>query len=363
LAGYYRRFIPNFSKIAKPITDLLMKEEKFVWNAEHDEAFRTLKKLLTTSPVLAQPDITKSFNVYCDTSGTGLGCVLMQEGHVIAYSSRQLHPHEEHYPTHDLELTIVVHALRTWRHYLIGNVAHIFTDHKSLKYFFTQLDLNMRQRRWLELIKDYDHEIHYYPGKVNVVADALSRKAHCNHLPAVCISREESSVRISPIMAQYNVTLTPVLRGEIIAAQSINTGVAHIKRRLTEGDPKVNYFRVDEEDTLWFNDHLVVPKNHGLHKKIFDEAHTSKYSIHPGSTKMYHDLKAQFWWTRMKCETARYVAECDTCRRIKADHMRPAGLLQPLSIPAQKWEDISMDFIVGLPLTSHKFNSIWVIVD
>jgi hypothetical protein len=213
------------------------------------------------------------------------------------------------------------------------------------------------------LIKDYDLEIHYHPCKANVVADALSRKAHCNHLPAVGISGEESSVRVSPIMAQYNVTLTLVLRGEIIAAQSIDTGVAHIKRRLTEGDPKVNYFHVDERGTLWFKDRLVSPKNHGLRKKIFDEAHTSKYSINPGSTKMYHDLKAQFWWTRMKCETTHYVVECDTCRRAKANHMRPVGLLQPLSIPAWRWEDIGMDFIVGLPLTGRKFNSIWVIIN
>jgi hypothetical protein len=143
LAGYHHRFILNFSKIAKPITDLL-KEDKFVWNAERDEAFQTLKKLLTTSLVLAQSDNIMSFDVYCVASGTGLGCVLMQEGHVIAYSSHQLRPHEEHYPTHDLALAIVVHALRTWRHYLLGNVAHIFTDHKSLKYFFTQADLNRR---------------------------------------------------------------------------------------------------------------------------------------------------------------------------------------------------------------------------
>jgi hypothetical protein len=192
----------------------------------------------------------------------------------------------------------------------------------------------MRQKRWLELIKNYDLEIHYHPGKAKVVADALSRKAHCKHLPIVGISGEESSIRVSPIMAKYNVTLTPVLRGEIIAAQSIDLGVAQIKRRLTEGDSKVNYFCLDEKGTLWFKDHLVVPKDHGLRKKIFDEAHTSKYSIHPGSAKMYHDLKAQFWWTCMKRETARYVAECDTCRRVKADHMRHAGLLQPLSIPA-----------------------------
>jgi hypothetical protein len=139
LDGYYRRFILNFSKIAEPIMDLLKKEEKFVWNAERVEAFRTLKKLLTTSPVLAQLDITKSFNVYCDASSTGLGCVHMQEGHVIAYSSRQLCLHEEHYPAHDLELAAIVYALHTWRHYLLGNVAHIFTDHKSLKYFSLRL--------------------------------------------------------------------------------------------------------------------------------------------------------------------------------------------------------------------------------
>jgi hypothetical protein len=230
--------------------DLLKKEEKFVWNVERDEAFRTLKKLLTTSPVLAQPDITKSFDVYCDTSGTGFGCVLMQEGHVIAYSSHQLRPHEEHYPTHDLELAAVVHALRTWRYYLLGNMTHIFTDHKSLKYLFTQPDLNMRQRRWLELIKNYDLEIHYHPGKTNVVVDALSHKTHCNHMPIVGISREESSVRVYPTIAQYNVTLSPVLREEIIAAQSIDTGVTHIKRMITEGDPKVNCFCVDERVTL-----------------------------------------------------------------------------------------------------------------
>jgi hypothetical protein len=136
LAGYYRRFILNFFKIVKLITDLLKKEEKFVWNVEHDEAFQNPKKLLTTSPVLAQMDIAKSFDVYCDASGTRLGCVLMQEGCMIAYSSRQLRSYEEYYPTHDLELAAVVHALRTWRYYLLGNVAHIFTDHKSLKYFF-----------------------------------------------------------------------------------------------------------------------------------------------------------------------------------------------------------------------------------
>jgi hypothetical protein len=188
LAGYYRRFILNFSKIVKPVTELLKKESKYVWSDACDEAFKLLKKLLTTSPVLAQPDTDKPFNVNCDASGTGLGGVLIQEGRVISYSSRQLRRHEEHYPIHDLELAAVVMALRTWRHYLLGNMVHIYMDHKSLKYSFTQPYLNMRQRRWLKLIKDYELEVHYHQGKANVIADALSHKAHCNYLPTTCLT-------------------------------------------------------------------------------------------------------------------------------------------------------------------------------
>jgi ribonuclease HI len=177
LSGYYRRFIPDFSRIAKPMTELLKKGVKFVWSEACEKAFHTLRKYLTSAPVLVQLDNSKPFEVFCDASGTGLGCVLMQEGRVIAYASRALRPHEIYYPTHDLELAAVVHALKIWRHYLMGNHCNIFTDHKSLKYSFTQLELNMRQRRWLELIKDYDLEVHYHPKKVNVFADALSRKA------------------------------------------------------------------------------------------------------------------------------------------------------------------------------------------
>jgi hypothetical protein len=162
------------------------------------KTFKRLKKLLTTSSVLAQPDTTKPFDVYCDASGTGLGGVLMQEGRVISYSSRQLRRHKEHYPTHDLELAAVVMTLWTWRHYLLGNVVHIYTDHKSLTYIFIQPNLNMRQRRWLELIKDYELEVHYHPVKANVVANVLSHKAHCNYLSAVHWTGEESSTRVLP---------------------------------------------------------------------------------------------------------------------------------------------------------------------
>jgi hypothetical protein len=256
MAGYYRRFIPDFSKIAKPITELLKNHVKFVWSFECNKAFEKLKRLLTTALVLAQPNIAKSFDVYCDASGIGIGCVLMQEGRVIAYASRQLKRHEEHYPTHDLELAAVVHALKIWRHYLLGNTCRIYTDHKSLKYILTQSELNMRQRRWLELIKDYDLEVHYHPGKANVVADALSRKSRYNCLLAeplivtLCQEMKRMNLGIIQHGTIANLILESAIQSQIVDAQKVNKGIAHIKERVEAG--KATCFRIDEKGVLWF---------------------------------------------------------------------------------------------------------------
>jgi hypothetical protein len=147
LTGYYRRFIEGFSKISKPMTESLEKDKKFDWTSACEASFQELKKRLTTALILAMPDMEKSFSIYCDAFGQGLGCVLMQDGHVVAYASRQLRKHEAHYPTHYLELVAIVHALKIWRHYLMGKRCELYTDHKSLKYIFTQSNLNLRQRR------------------------------------------------------------------------------------------------------------------------------------------------------------------------------------------------------------------------
>jgi hypothetical protein len=162
--------------------ELLEKSKTFEWTPRCEASFQELKKGVTMAPVLTMPDMEKSFSIYCDTSGQDLGCVLMQDGHVDAYASRQLRKHEEKYPTHDLELVGVVHALKIWRQYIIGKRCEVYSNHKSLKYIFTQPDLNLRQQRLLELIKDYDFEINYHSGKANVVADALSRRSHLNML-------------------------------------------------------------------------------------------------------------------------------------------------------------------------------------
>ncbi|KAL5570097.1 hypothetical protein UlMin_026672 [Ulmus minor] len=177
MAGYYRRFVEGFSRIARPLTMLTRKNVRFTWTEDCEKSFQELKKRLTTAPVLAIPSGNNGFVIYSDASKMGLEAVLMQHGRVITYASRQLKDYEKNYPTHDLELAAIVFALKIWRHYLYGVHCEIYTDHKSFKYFFTQKELNMRQRRWLELVKDYDCEILYHPGKANKVADALSRKS------------------------------------------------------------------------------------------------------------------------------------------------------------------------------------------
>jgi hypothetical protein len=238
-------------------------------------------------------------------------------------------------------------------------VVHTYADHKSLKYIFTQPDLNMRQRRWLELIKDYELEVDYHPGKVNVIADALSRKTHYTYMSVIRLMIGESSTRVLPNLSICNITLTSILRDEIVASQKNDEGMTHTKRRIQEGGPKFTCFREDVEGVLWFKHRLVVPKKEALKKKILDEAHTLRYSIYPGCTKIYHDLRQQFWSTCVK----RYVFECDTYQKVKAAYLKPEGLLQSLSILGWKWDDISMDFVVGLALPASMFGLIWVIVD
>jgi ribonuclease HI len=308
MAGYYRRFIEGFSKTARPMTTLLAKKVEFKWTLACQKSFETLKEKLTTTPVLILPDVHKSFSVYCDASYTGLGCVLMQEGRVVAYSSRQLKIHEKNYPTHDLELAAVVHALKTWRHYLYGQKCDIYTDHKSLKYIFTQSELNMRQRRWLELIKDYELEIHYHPGKANVVADALSRKSQVNMLVAhpmpYEIAKEFDRLNLRFLNNTQGVTieLEPTLEQDIRKGQKDDEKINKIRQLIKDGKGKD--FHEDAEGVVWFKDRLCVLDIKSIRELILKEAHETTYSIHPGSEKMYQDLKKRFWWYGMKRDIA-----------------------------------------------------------
>ncbi|GJY62097.1 putative reverse transcriptase domain-containing protein [Tanacetum coccineum] len=269
----------------------------------------------------------------------------MQRMKVIAYASRQLKIHEKNYTTHDLELGAVVFALKIWRHYLYGTKCVVFTDHKSLQHILDQKDLNMRQRRWIELLSDYDCKIRYHPGKANVVADALSRKE-----------------RIEPLRVRALVmTIGLDLSSQILEAQKEAVKVKNIEAEDIEGMLKKLEARAD--GTLCLDNRSWLPCYGDTRSLIMHESHKSMYSIHPRSDKMYHDLKMLYWWPNMKADIATYVSKCLTCAKVKAEHPRPSGLLVQPDIPEWKREKITMDFITKLPKTAAGFDSIWVIVD
>ncbi|BBG95481.1 cold shock domain protein 1 [Prunus dulcis] len=347
--SYYRRFVEGFASIAAPLTRLTRKDVAFEWTEECEQ---------------------RNFVIYSDASLQGLGCVLMQHDRVIAYASRQLKKHEQNYPVHDLELAAVVFALKIWRHYLYGETCQIFTDHKSLKYFFTQRELNMRQRRWLELIKDYDCTIEYHPGRANVVADALSRKTtgslthlRTAYLPLLVELRKDGveleMTQQGGLLASLHVR--PILVERIIVAQLEDPTLCRIRGEVESGSRKDYAIRGD--GALVTGTRLCVPKNDYLKREILEEAHCSTYTMHPGSTKMYRTLREYYSWPHMKGDIAKYVSRCLICQQVKAERQKPSGLMQPLPIPEWKWERITMDFVFKLPRTPRGHDGIWVIVD
>jgi hypothetical protein len=266
------------------------------------------------------------------------------------------------YLTHDLELAAVVHALKIWRHYLMGKKCELYTDHKSLKYIFTKSNLDLRQRIWLKFIKDYDLEINYHPRKANVVADALSCRSHVSQLVVdsmpfeLCEEFDKLNLRIAASTKATKMEVGSNLLQEIWKGQLEDEKIHEIKRNIKK--EKSTGSSEDEEGVLWYKGRICVSNVKELKDKILREAHESAYSIHPGGNKMYHDLKATYWWYEMKRDIAKYVTFCDTCQRVKAKHQRHAGLPQPLQVPEWKWEEIPMDFIVGLPRTQSGYDSI-----
>ncbi|RVW15622.1 Retrovirus-related Pol polyprotein from transposon 17.6 [Vitis vinifera] len=290
LAGYYRRFVEDFSRIAAPMTRLTRKGVKFDWNEECENAFQELKRKLTTAP----------------------------QGKVVAYASRQLKQHERNYPAHDLELAAVVFALKTWRHYLYGEKFEVYSDHKSLKYIFTQKDLNSRQRRWMETLEDYDFALHYHPGKANVVADALSRKSYGQlsslglrefEMYAVIEDFELCLIQEGRGPCLYSISARPMVIQRIVEAQVHDEFLEKVKAQLVAGEIDENW-SMYEDGSVRFKGRLCVPKDVELRNELLADAHRAKYTIHPGNTKMYQDLKRQFWWSGMKRDIAQFVANC-----------------------------------------------------
>ncbi|GJR73006.1 putative reverse transcriptase domain-containing protein [Tanacetum coccineum] len=276
------------------MTKLTQKKVKFEWGDKQEAAFQLLKQKLCSVPILALPEGSKDFIVYCDASKKGLGVVLMQ---------------------------------REKRHYLYGTKCTVFTDHKSLQHILDQKELNMRQRRWLELLSDYDCDIRYHPGKANVVADALSRK------------EREPPLRVRALFMTIGLDLPKqILNAQTEARKPENIKNEDVRGMLVENAKHPEAIRTEKlepraDGTLCLNGRSWLPCYGDLRAVIMHESHKSKYSINPVSDKMYQDIKKLYWWPNMKANIATYVSKCLTCAKVKAEHQRPSGLLVQLEIP------------------------------
>ncbi|KAK8590647.1 hypothetical protein V6N13_057538 [Hibiscus sabdariffa] len=293
---------------------------------------------MVSEPVLVLPDYTKPFEIYTDASDFAIGGVLMQEGHPVAFESRKLKDAERRYTVQEKEMTAVVHCLRTWRHYILGSRFVVYTDNIANSYFLTQKKLSPKQARWQEFLAEFDFTMEHKAGKVNSVADALSRKANL-----VAISQPE---------------------GQLL--ERIKEGLGHDP----VAETLIGYAKEGKSRHYWLEggllytrgNRLYIPQFGNLRKHLMKESHDSKWAGHPGIHRTTALLADQYYWPHMGRDVEAYVKTCLVCQQDKVEAGKPMGLLQPLPIPERPWESISMDFIIGLPKVDD-FLSIMVVVD
>ena len=337
MCSYYRRFIEKFSVIAGPLHDLTKKRVPFHWTAKEHQAFVKLKEKLMSQPVLVLPDLKKPFEVYCDASGDSIGAVLTQDGHPTAYESRRLHDQEKNLGIYEKELLAVIHALDSWKHYLLGTAFVIHTDHQSIKYFMTQTKLSEKQMRWANFLSQFHFHFAHIPGKQNPVADALSRRP-----------------RVNAVSVAYNHDLV-----SMIDKYANDDDFAPIYQGLMNGNTQEPYLL--NEGFLLHGSRLCVVKD--LREKVMYESHSPPYAGHRGILATTQAIETYFFWPGMRQDIQDYVTKCIVCQKVKYDRGKAPGLLQPLPIPEGPWQSISMDFIFGLPKSIQGNTGIWTIVD
>lgn len=341
LTGYYRRFVKGYGEIAAPLTKLLQKNA-FKWNEEANTAFENLKLAMTTLPVLALPDWNIPFIIETDASGVGLGAVISQNGHPIAFFSQKLSTRAQNKSIYERELMAVVLSVQKWRHYLLGRKFTILSDQKALKFLLEQREVQPQFQKWLTKLLGYDFEILYQPGHQNKAADALSRM--------------EQPVEL------HSLTTTGIIDVKLIEQEVENDAeLKKIMENLKKNAEEGSKFQV-EKGRLLYKGRMVVSQTSTLIPKILHTFHDSILGGHSGFLRTYKRISGELYWRGMKAEIKKYVEQCEICQRNKYEATKPAGVLQPIPIPDRILEDWTMDFIEGLPLAGG-VNVIMVVVD
>ena len=356
-AGYYRKFIRDFSKLSAPMNELTKDSVPFAWTSAHTGALEALKAAMQVAPVLVLPDPKRPFVVHTDASGFATGAVLMQDQgqglQPIAYLSKKMLDAETRYPVHEQELLAIIHALGAWRHYLHGVKFTIMTDHQSLRYFKTQPMLSGRQSRWKDVIANFDFDIEYIKGEANPVADGLSRRAdhqHSSELLLHAVLADPAAAVVAPAVS---------LAANLVAAAAADPAYqAALAVRRSRSDP----IRVSGGQ-LFRGDCLYVPADLDLQTRILRECHDSDLGGHLGKEKTIEQVKRRFYWPGMDAVISSYVTSCDACQRNKPSQQTPMGLLMPLPIPTRPWQQVSMDLITALPRSRSGNDAIVVFVD
>jgi hypothetical protein len=342
LTGYYRRFVRGYGHLAQPLTSLL-KKDSFQWVSRSTEAFEKLKMAMTQAPVLAVPDFSKQFVVETDACDSGVGAVLTQEGHPIAFMSKSMPNRSKALSTYDKEMLAIVLAIDKWRPYLLGRRFLVRTDHRSLKFLLGQRITTPNQQKWIAKVLGYDFDIEYKKGLENKAADALSRKFEESHA------------------LHTLTTFTHDVRSKICESQEKDSETQQKVQEIRK-DPQAHPHFQEKGGVLYHKGRIYLPGGDELAKDLIKECHDTLQAGHGGVSKTYQKLKKLFFWKGMKKDVKTYVKECPTCQANKYERIKPPGLLQPLPIPEGAWQDISMDFIENLPRSGKK-ESIFVIVD